>query len=92
MQFYEIYAGGTQSGEIVVATAVAPDADGVIVLTERAYNSGFGVVGRERRGRDDYHEGYDCTSFRGGTVVLHSSEIEYNDPRIEAASRRITGE
>jgi hypothetical protein len=80
MNFYEIYPGGVRNGELVIETPKEPNEHGIILLSESEYDASFSRVGRDARGRSDYHEEYDVTTF-GDVVALHPEEISNNDLR-----------
>jgi hypothetical protein len=87
MKYYEIYAGGERGGEIVIKTEQSPNDDGIVVLTADDYDNAFSSVGRSGRGTDGYHENYDVTTYVD-CVVLHPSDIAFDDQRIDEAARR----
>ena len=84
MNYYEIYPGGEITGEIVIETEIAADADGLVVMSEAEYDRSFSRVDRRRRMSMNYHEHYDVTTSNG-VAVLHPRGIPLDDPRVSAA-------
>jgi hypothetical protein len=80
MFYYEIYAGGVISGELVVETPKSPDRNGNVLLSQREYDSALSSVGRNCRGNSNYYEGYDVTTL-GNRVVLHA--LPFDHPSIQ---------
>jgi len=84
MQYYEIYAGGVVSGEIVIETRQTPDENGLVVMSTHEYHRAFSDVGRECRGQDNYHQGYDATSS-DSCVCLHPRDVAFDSTEVQAA-------
>ena len=78
--YYEIYAGGVITGELVISTMKEPDDDGNVIMTRDEYKDAFSRVGRERRWAENYHEDYDVTSSEN-VVVLHT--LPYDNPNVQ---------